>query len=74
MNKINLTGKIDKNGHLKLDVPTDYPPGFVDLSVVFYSSAKQKSRKYDFSQFTGVLKTKIKDPVKAQRKLRNEWK
>lgn len=74
MQALTLTGQIDINGHLRLDVPTALPPGEVELVVVINPVALQVSPlpKYDFSNLIGKLQWKG-DPIATQRALRNEW-
>jgi hypothetical protein len=70
---LTLTGKIDESGHLRLDVPTQLPPGDVELVVVINPVSPQVTQsKYDFSKLVGKLQWKG-DAIATQRALRDEW-
>lgn len=72
MQVITLTGKIDSNGHLRLDVPTQLPAGNVEIALVINPTAEEKPNKYNFSDLAGKL-TWQGDAVTVQRSLRDEW-
>jgi hypothetical protein len=74
MKTLTLTGKIDANGHLRLDIPTHLPPGEVELVLVINaaSSRPASSLKYDFSALAGKLQWQG-DAIATQRAIRNEW-
>lgn len=74
MQTLSLTGTIDETGHLRLDVPTQLPPGRVELVLVINaaSTSSDRSKAYDFSDLSGALTWKG-DAVTMQRQLRDEW-
>lgn len=73
METFSLTGAIDTDGHLRLDVSTQLPPGQVELVLVVHpKSQDEKTKHYDFSALTGKLNWRG-DAVAEQRRLRNEW-
>jgi hypothetical protein len=74
MQSLNLKGKIDTDGHLRLDLSTALPPGDVEIVVVIYPTSDRDSqaRNYDFSDLAGTLIWQG-DAVAMQRKLRDEW-
>ena len=74
MQTLTLIGQIDTNGHLRLDVPTQFPPGEVELVLVInpVSSTSASSPKYDFSNLVGKLQWQG-DAIAAQRTLRDDW-
>ena len=74
MEVLQLTMVVDASGHLRLDIPTQLPPGQVNVVLVLNSvvpSALQKPN-YDFSDLAGRL-TWQGDAVATQRALRDEW-
>lgn len=73
METFNLIGAIDIDGHLRLDVSTQLPPGQVELVLVVHSKSQDKKpKRYDFSDLVGKLNWQG-DAVAEQRALRNEW-
>ena len=73
MKTFTLTGTIDTDGHLRLDVSTQLPPGQVELVLVVHpKSQDEKPKRYDFSALVGKLNWRG-DAVAEQRALRNEW-
>lgn len=75
MPTLTLTSRIDADGHLRLDVPTDLPSGEVELMLVIEPVTKDSrgaGKRYDFSDLSGKLQWQG-DPVAAQRALRDEW-
>ena len=68
MQTLKLKSQVDKDGHLRLDVPTDLPAGNVELVLVI----EPARGGYDFSDLTGTLRWEG-DAIKEQRKLRDEW-
>ena len=74
MQIITLTGKIDTDGHLRLDVPTSFVSGDVEVEITIHPiQAEQGSAAtYDFSDLAGTLSWQG-DPVVVQRSLRDEW-
>jgi hypothetical protein len=73
MQTLTLLGQIDANGHLRLDVSTQLPPGEVELVLVINpaSSTPATPRRYDFSDLTGTLQWQG-DAIAIQRVLRDE--
>ena len=71
MKVIRIKGKIDKDGHLKIDIPTAYKAGDVEIVMAIEKSVKSNN-KYSFSDLSGNLIWKG-DPLSAQRIMRNEW-
>jgi len=74
MEALTLTGIIDPDGHLRLDVSTQLPPGEVELVLVINLPTQEKltQKKYDFSDLAGRLNSQG-NPVSMQRRLRDEW-
>ena len=73
MKILKLSGKVDPDGHLRLDLPTQLPEGNIEVVVVINPIEKiHEEGKYDFSDLVGKL-TWHGDAVAAQRSLRNEW-
>lgn len=74
MQVLTLTGTINPDGHLHLDVPTQLPAGKVELVLVINPTSPEKasSRKYDFSDLSGKL-TLSGDPVAIEKEMRNAW-
>ena len=73
MQVLTLTGKIDCDGHLRLDVPTQLPAGDVELALVINPTSEEKpNKKYNFSDLAGKF-TWQGDAVTVQRSLRDEW-
>jgi hypothetical protein len=73
MEVLKTIGKIDSDGHLRLDLMTNLPEGKIDLLLVIDSASKDaKETKYDFSDLVGKLSWKG-NAVVVQRELRNEW-
>jgi hypothetical protein len=71
---LKLKSRVDRDGHLRLDVPTALPTGEVELVLVIESVAPAVARGegYDFSDLAGRLRWSG-DAVKEQRALRHEW-
>ena len=73
MQVLKLCGKIDPDGHLRLDLPTQLPEGNIEVVVVLNPVEEvSKMGKYDFSDLAGKLAWRG-DAVATQRSLRNEW-
>jgi hypothetical protein len=74
MQIITLTGKIDTDGHLRLDVLTSFGSGDVAVEITVHSihSEQVSAATYDFSDLAGTLSWQG-DPVVVQRNLRDEW-
>lgn len=71
MKKIKIKGRTDKNGDLKVNIPTHYPEKPVELIFTMHVLTTKKG-KNDFTDLSGKLKWKG-DPVREQRKQRNAW-
>lgn len=73
MQSITLTGKIDADGHLRLDVPTLFVSG-EDVEIIIHPirTGQNSPQRYDFSDLAGTLSWQG-DPVMVQRSLRDEW-
>jgi len=71
METIKLKAKINKDGHIKIDVPTAMREGEVDIVLVI-DKIREKGKKYDFSDIAGKLQWNG-DPLEVQRTLRDEW-
>ncbi|MEZ4605431.1 MAG: hypothetical protein R2880_10915 [Deinococcales bacterium] len=69
MQTLKLQASIDADGHLRLDIPTDFPEGRVEIVIVVQ---QVETSNYDFSDLVGKLKWQG-DAVEIQRKLRDEW-
>ena len=69
-----LTGTIDSDGHLHLDIATQLPAGTVELVLVINPTSQEKPnrKKYDFSDLAGKL-TLQGDPVEIQTSMRDAW-
>ena len=73
MQVLKFSSKIDPDGHLRLDLPTQLPGETIELVVVINPvQRKSKVKKYDFSDLAGNL-TWRGDAVATQRSLREEW-
>lgn len=74
MQVLTLTGTINSDGYLRLELPTQLPSGKVELVLVINPklSEKPKQRKYDFSDLAGKL-TLQGDPVAIQNQMRDAW-
>lgn len=66
-------GRIERDGHLRLDLPTKLPAGNIELVMIVNLPAEKKRKvKYDFSDLSGKLSWKG-DALASQKELRNEW-
>jgi hypothetical protein len=74
MQVLTLTGKIDSDGHLHLDIPTQLPAGNVELVLVINPTPQEKPnhKKFDFSDLAGKLGWQG-DPVEIQTSMRDAW-
>jgi len=73
MQVLKLSSKIDTDGHLRLDLPTTFSEGEVELVVVINPVDNNVVLdKYDFSDLVGKLSWQG-DAVAEQRRLRDEW-
>lgn len=74
MQTLNLIGNVDRDGHLRLDVPTSLPAGRVDLVLVIESATAKEPEpaKRGFSDLAGRLRWQG-DAVEQQRAMRHEW-
>lgn len=74
MQTLKLKCHVDRDGHLRLDVPTTLPTGDVELVLVIEPvlPATTPGAGYDFSDLAGRLRWPG-DAVEQQRALRHEW-
>jgi hypothetical protein len=72
MEVLKLTTTVNPSGHVVLDIPTQLPPGEVNIVLVLNSVPAPQLMKYDFSDLVGGL-TWQGDAVATQRALRDEW-
>lgn len=74
MQTLQITTKIGKDGHIRLDVPTNLPQGEVELVVVISKlpGVEARTGRYDFRDLSGRLHWQG-DAVAAQRAIRDEW-
>lgn len=71
MDILKLTARIDEDGHLRLDIPTQLTASDVDVVIVLQPTQPATSQQhYDFSDLVGKLQWQG-DAVAAQRKLRD---
>jgi hypothetical protein len=71
MQTLKLDTQIDSDGHLRLDVATQLPPGKAEV-VIVASPTGNGGQRYDFSDVAGRLQW-AGDAVAEQRRLRDEW-
>ncbi len=71
MTTVKTSASVDNDGHLRVDVPTQLPPGQVDVVLVIDTDPTPR-RTYDFSDVAGKLNWRG-DAVAEQRSLRDEW-
>lgn len=70
-----LIVKADHQVHIDLKVPDNFPIGEVEVCIILVPKAAQSSEKNAFLKLAGSLKDSKNfsgDPVKFQKKLRNE--
>ncbi len=73
MQVVKVEGQIGADGHLRLDLRTQLPPGPVELVVVLGGIPPYgDGLKYDFADLAGKLSWQG-DAVAMQRRLRDEW-
>ena len=73
MQVLKLTGNIEMDGHIRLDIPTSITPHQpVEMLLVIEAGDIKKKNNFDFSDLTGKLEW-AGDPVTEQRNLRHEW-
>ena len=72
MKTLTLETEIGQDGHLRLDVLTELPPGKAEIVIVATPAGNGREHHYDFSDLTGRLQWQG-DAVAEQRRLRNEW-
>jgi len=76
METLKITAKSSKSGRISICIPPNLRSRKLEMIVVLNdapSPGKNNSRKkYDFSDLAGRLRWKG-NPVKEQRRLRNEW-
>ncbi|MFM7426525.1 MAG: hypothetical protein ACKO7W_16280 [Elainella sp.] len=74
MEVLQLTTTVNAAGHVILDIPTQLPPGAVNVVLVLnpVSAPQSQPPNYDFSDLVGRL-TWQGNAVETQRALRDEW-
>ncbi|MFC1616728.1 hypothetical protein ACFL2K_00750 [Candidatus Margulisiibacteriota bacterium] len=77
MRVLKFKKNIDKDGHLRLDLPTEIPKGkMIEVILVLNPIEKliegKTQKKYDFSDLAGKLNWQG-DALKEQKRIRNEW-
>jgi hypothetical protein len=74
MEVLQLTTTVNATGHVILDIPTQLPPGAVNIVLVLnpVPTPQPSSPNYDFSDLVGRL-TWQGNAVETQRALRDEW-
>ncbi|MBN2401622.1 MAG: hypothetical protein JXN64_04410 [Spirochaetes bacterium] len=71
MERLHIRTKINKDGHLKIDMPTSLKEGDVEVLLII-ESEKNIKKKYNFSDIAGKLSWKG-NALEIQKELRNEW-
>lgn len=71
MERLHIRTKINKDGHLKIDMPTSLKEGDVEVLLII-ESEKNIKKKYNFSDIAGQLSWKG-NALEIQKELRNEW-
>ena len=74
MNALTVQAQIDADGHLRVDIPIDLPPGPVELVLLIRREGAEQ--KHDIRDLRGLgrdiwSKTEAQDYVRA---LREEWR
>ncbi len=73
METIKINTMVKKDGHIVIDIPTNYNECEVELVVIMNKLLKIKEKKrYDFSKFANKLSWRG-NAVLEQRNLRDEW-
>jgi hypothetical protein len=72
MQVLKTTGEVGADGHLRLDLPVEFPAGPVDLVLVLSGAPRSNGARYDFTDVIGRLQWEG-DALKEQRRLRDEW-
>ena len=72
MQTLKLDTEISSDGHLRLDVATQLPPGRAEVVIIASPASESRARRYDFSDLAGRLQW-TGDAVEEQRRLRDEW-
>ena len=71
MTTLQIHAKADAQGIAHIDIPLGGPNSEADIAITVTSTAETPS-SYDFSSLCGRLQWNG-DPVKEQRRLRDEW-
>ena len=69
---LKVHGRIESDGRLRLDVPTQLPPGEADVALTIESNEITGNHRHDFSDLAGRLKWRG-DAVAEQRGIRDAW-
>ena len=72
MQVLKTKGEVGADGHLRLDLPVEFPAGPVELVLVLSTASPPDGAKYNFSDLVGRFQWKG-DAVREPRKLRDEW-
>ena len=68
--QLKVHGKIEADGHLRLDVQTSLPAGEADVVLTINSANESPKPRYDFSDLVGRLQWQG-DALVEQRRLRD---
>jgi hypothetical protein len=69
---LNVHGKIDADGKLRLDVPTSLPAGEADVALTIRAGSPANEAAARIAKLAGQLRWSG-DAVAAQREIRDEW-
>ena len=72
MKTIKLVAQSDKEGHLKIDIPTTFANKMIKVQIGMRLMSPKKKKKPDFSDLAGKLKW-AGNATDMQRNLRDEW-
>ena len=73
MHTLKVTARIDEDGHLRLDIPTQLAASNVEVIIVLQpTQSARPDQKYDLSDLVGKLQWQG-DAVAVQKALRDEW-
>ena len=69
---LKVHGRIESDGRLRVDVPTQLPAGEADIAITISAAGQATNGGYDFSELAGRLSWQG-DPIAEQRVIRDEW-
>ena len=72
MRVLKTKGEVGVDGHLRLDVPVEFPAGPVELVLVLSTALPPDGARYNFSDLVGQFQWKG-EAVREQRNLRDDW-